>query len=85
MNKDITLEDLGYELSNENTVFGIVLSYKRKNEYGYEYIQFRQGSVNTLIKIFYENFKLQRKDKNLTVEELQAIYNKCKSLGWLDE
>ena len=79
MNKDITLEDLDYLISFEDDT---ELTYNQNLEYTdsyYRYISF--DKVNKVIEIddnSTEPFYLQ-------TEELQAIYNKCKELGWLDE
>ena len=76
MNKDITLEDLEYEniFSDE-----YVIMYKKRTQF------------STITLKFYTNNKSFLKEdelglaKVITFDELQAIYNKCKELRWLDE
>ena len=73
MNKDITLEDLGYYCDNKQ----YKISYTKYNTY-------------ETINIYLETKTFEKKDisnisKPITKNELQAIYNKCKELGWLDE
>ncbi len=87
MNKDITLEDLGYKLITNNEKY---LSYVK------EFV-FPLGRVSILEIIFDFSMKdvqffhhqndnfLNDKPYTINVQLLQAIYNKCKELGWLDE
>ena len=83
MNKDITLEDLGYEKIQDDD---ILLVYEIKN------------FVSDTDKIiFYKNTKVFEiftqsdspftppQPQNINMQELQAIYNKCKGMRWLDE
>ncbi len=76
MNKDITLEDLGYEKINHDEY---VVIYKKKTK------------ISTItLKFYINNNSFLKEDelglaKVINLEELQAIYNKCKELGWLDE
>ena len=80
MNKDITLEDLGYEIDKLETNEEELIYYKDildKNTFGYfssEVITFDLKNYN----VDYDNIQ----DKTLTII---AIYNQCKELGWLDE
>ena len=70
MNKDITLEDLGYERDYE--IYTDTLAYFYKARKPHKYI------------IFHDKNNIES-DYCLSVKELQAIYNKCKEIGWLDE
>ena len=76
MNKDITLEDLDFHLSLENDKR---LIYERFIECNGNFYS------ETLI------FKLDNKEldiinfDDICLNLLQAIYNKCRELGWLDE
>ena len=75
MNKDITLNDLEYELDSTHEIEGhfhyfkhdIIIDFdlKRKNFYKYSCLSDCRCPIS--------------------MQELQAIYNKCKELGWLDE
>ena len=83
MNKDITLEDLGYEKKQDDDISLI-----------YEIKHFISDTDRI---IFYKTTKLFEmytqsdspfefpKPQTINMQELQAIYNKCKELGWLDE
>ena len=87
MNKDITLEDLGFKLITNNeehlsyvkefllqlgkiSIFEIIFDFEMKN------IHFFHHQNHT----FFNDIPY-----TINVEILQAIYNKCKDLGWLDE
>lgn len=76
MNKDITLEDLGYQK---------IIHDK------YVVIYQEQTKTSTITLKFYikKNSFLKEDElglaKFITFEELQAIYNKFKELGCLDE
>ncbi len=77
MNRDITLEDLGYTARIGNYVgIGKTIYY------------YKNGST---IKLSIGNKTIEKYSSMnggsspFTLEELQAIYNKCKELGWLDE
>ena len=77
MNKDITLEDLGYELNYNSE----------------EYINYKKiGALGDIKEIFihtqprdnrglYINYSPENNGAYLSINELQAIYNKCKELG----
>ncbi len=117
MNKDITLEGLGYEeiepfgifkktyrkldeiVENEEELKEIVKTDKKLR---FVYIDFTDllgktididiQEVNAKIEnneIFAEKLgktsKIANASLKLTIQELQAIYNKCKEIGWLDE
>ena len=76
INKDITLEDLGYKnLVSDD----YVIIYQKRTK------------ISIITLKFYTNNKSFLKEdelglaKVITFEELQAIYNKCKEIGWLDE
>ena len=81
MNKDITLEDLGYrDIDGCN-------SYEKPDE---------EEKWLTKCIYFYPSDKtimICKEDKcenreylfYLTTQEMQAIYNKCKDWGWVDE
>ena len=73
---------LKYELTQEESMMGTLLSYEKKSGNGYECIQFRQGACSRLIKVFYEDLESNVKNKNLTLEELQAINQQVKELKW---
>ena len=81
MNKDITLEDLDFELVNETPML------YQKNDGGFiQNIEF----INAFKRVRLSNYETYNNDQSqdeycLYVNELQAIYNKCKELGWLDE
>ncbi len=77
MNKDITLEDLGY-----------------KSEEAEDYIEYEKYDDYNCLEIslmFWKNgfnkvtIRIRKVVCALDIQELQAIYNKCKELGWLDE
>ncbi len=76
MNKDITLEDLDFHLSLESDTR---LIYERFIEC--------KGNFYSEVLIF----KLNDKEldvinfDNIYLDLLQAIYNKCKELGWFNE
>ena len=76
MNKDITLEDLDFHLSLESSTR---LIYERFIGCGNDFYS------EALI------FKLDDKElgiiniDDICLDLLQAILNKCKELGWLDE
>ena len=70
MNKDITLEDLGYERDYE--IYPNEIAYFDKSIKPHKYI------------IFHDKDNIES-DYCLSVNELQAIYNKCKEMKWLDE
>ena len=70
MNKDITLEDLGYEEREETTSTCCIKSYINYNTMQIIYFDYdRQIDIDKCI---------------MTIDLLQAIYNKCKEFGWLD-
>ena len=70
MNKDITLEDLGYE------------KYEKHDDDG-DYIEYYKEKIHDSITFYYD--KSINIDCLCNVRVLQAIYNECKDLGWLDE
>ena len=73
MNKDITLEDLGYRNIDKD----IRITYKKEEKYNFKIIEFYDKRI-----VINEDDEYS---PELSIEELQAIYNKCKDLGWLDE
>ena len=73
MNKDITLEDLGYEKIQDD-VNWLVYSYEKVFKILF-YKPQQDLQIECLDNIY----------NTIDMEELQAIYNKCKELGWLDE
>ena len=83
MNKDITLEDLGYnELIKHKTYMFYIKSLKENIEYENDEIHLEFNFENkTICKTYGDDNTVCE----ITVEELQAIYNKCKELGWVDE
>ncbi len=83
MNKDITLEDLGYEKEKDYSDRFNCLCYQKMLDRGYERIIFYLNKKK--IKTDFMTFKYVCDPKYLSLEELRAIYNKCKKLGWLDE
>ncbi len=118
MNKDITLEDLGWEEIKPFMIFkktyrkvDEILDYeelkeevKKGGKVRYKYINFTDfKSLGKIIEMEIqeveakvENEELYSKELgkickianaqlSLSMQELQAIYNKCKGLGWLDE
>ncbi len=83
MNQEITLEELGYiEVIDDNNM----IVYDIQNNIS-----------DTDRLIFYKtlkNFEIYTQSdspfespipQTINMQELQAIYNKCKDLGWLDE
>ena len=95
MNKYITLEELGYKKYENHPNQEIneptfttqdtpIIEYKQEDATSIEEITF-----NILGEIVW--FKGFRKDINIAMpcpinmQELQAIYNKCKELGWFDD
>ena len=81
MNKDITLEDLGYELNYNSEEY---INYKKIGALGNikEIIIHNQTKDNGGL---YINYSPENNGAYLCLDELQAIYNKCKELGCLDE
>ncbi len=75
MNKDITLEDLGYEIDSTNEIKGHLYFYKDCTKIDFDLIR----------KNLYKYNLLNDCRCPILMEELQAIYNKCKNLGWLDD
>ena len=95
MNKDITLEDLGYnkyenhpkQEANESTFTtqdNPVISYKQEDAIGIEEITFDIWGKKIWFKGYRKDLKTQIPCP-INMQELQAIYNKCKEIGWLDE
>ena len=95
MNKDITLEDLGYnkyenhpkQETNEPTFTtqdNPVISYKQEDAIGIETITFDIWGKNIWFKGYRKDLKAQIPCP-INMQELQAIYNKCKDLGWLND
>ena len=77
MNKDITLEDLGYTARIENYVgLGETIRYYK----GGTTIELSVG--NKTIKKF---SSMNGGSSPFTLEELQVIFNEYKNRGWLDE
>ena len=77
MNKDITLEDLGYIAKAGNYVgLGETIIYLKKG---------------TVIKFSITNKTIEKYSgmnggsSPFTLQELQAIFNEYKNRGWLDE
>ena len=77
MNKDITLEDLGYRLDKQNNY----LVYYKLLKLGREI----QIEFNFDYKTIEKRKCWSIEAEQITLKQLQAIYNKCKELGWLDE
>ena len=80
--KDITLEDLGYILKEQNKNY---LRYF-KQDFNYhtgDWIEF--DLKNKRFRLTNVTCQMNRHFRYGSIEELQAIYNKCKELGWLDE
>lgn len=82
MNKDITLEDLEYIKDGENEWD---LTYSKTIISNQFYtspitINFRKMTDETV-----EKYDFNGNSVPINIYELQAIYNKCKDLGWLDE
>ncbi len=117
MNKDITLEDLGWQeiepfgvfkktyrkldeiVENEEELKEIVKTDKKLR---FVYIDFTDLLGKTIdINIQEVNAKIENNEIlveklgktskianaqiSLSMDELQAIYNKCKEIGWLDD
>ena len=77
MNKDITLEDLGYECKETEDY----IEYEKYDDYNRLEISlmFWKNGFNKM------TIGMEQVVYALDMQELQAIYNKCKELGWLDE
>ena len=73
MNKDITLEDLGYKNIDKD----IRITYKKEEKYNFKIIEFYDKRI-----VINEDDEYS---PELSIEELQAIYNKCKEIGWFDD
>ena len=79
--KDITLEDLGYELICN---LEECIHYKKVGALGdIEEIFIHNETKDN--RGLYINYNPENNGAYLNINELQAIYNKCKELGWLDE
>ena len=81
MNKDITLENLGYEYQE---------SYFKEEIDEIRYIKNGKFASCILFNLNHKCFKIHRFDDEYKSawcdkDMLQAIYNKCKEYGWLDE
>ena len=97
MNKDITLEDLGYERHEINDeIKGKIVSYIKGTCYpdrintetiNYVEIAFALNGfeIEEWVTDAYCNRIKSIQNIFINDELLQAIYNKCKELGWLDE
>ena len=80
MNKDITLEDLGFKCQE---------SYFKEELDEIRYIKNGKFVSCVLFNLNHKCFKIHRFDDEYKSswcdkDMLQAIYNKCKELGWLD-
>ena len=106
MNKDITLEDLGYKLFSQDDE---MIIYKYKTDYADYSIFFNLGKNPTYdiwLSDWWDNksdgwVPMEQREENLKhcakygrwqkveypipMSLHQAIHNKCKELGWLDE
>ncbi len=80
MNKDITLEDLGYAERIKNSQFVLYVDIFMQT------VIRLNLTCKTVMKYFFisDMTKIEEKTE-LTFIELQAIHNKCKDSGWLDE
>ena len=80
MNKDIKLEDLNYGKTQDDDEFVVYQELEKK--FVRKEITFvkNKNVVELLPKIDGNHHYFTR----LTMEELQAIHNKCKELGMLD-
>ena len=80
MNKDITLEDLDYYMyDGRDREYPFVLYKKMEDNFEHD-IDFDFTNKEVRISCIDEQFP-----KEINMQELQAIYNKCKELGWFDE
>ena len=82
MNKDITLEDLGF--IKEKTPYENCILYTTKELYFNREIEFWTDNKKIYNNLNYGGFQMKG-SMPLDLELIQAIYNKCKELGWLDE
>ena len=88
MNKDITLEDLDFELikddSNNDNPLLRTLCYKGKNSIDNTWweIVFELKDKEVDVYRCDEHYRIIKQRTILTIPMLQAIYNKCKELGW---
>lgn len=82
MNKDITLEDLGFV--EEKTPYENCILYKTNEIYYNREIKFWIKDKIIYTNLSYGGFQMQG-SMPLNLEIMQAIHNKCKDLGWLDE
>ncbi len=79
MNKDITLEDLGYSERIKNNQFVVYADIFMQTV-----IRFNL-TYKTVMKYFFINDMTKIEEKTeLTFMELQAIYNKCKDLELIE-
>lgn len=81
--KDITLEDLGYNsiYTHPSTLTVAYRKYEDGEDKNIEFwLDYKEIHCFTYDKESKIEYKL-----GLNIEELQAIHNKCKELGWLDE
>ncbi len=83
MNKDITLEDLGYKKAIDDN-----------NMLVYDIKHFISDTDRIVFYKELKAFEVYRQSdspfeypspQTVNMQELQAIYNKCKELGWFDE
>ena len=83
MNKNITLEDLDYIIKKQDDE---CIIYKKEDEFRVKVINFvlvfESVICNSGVKI--DNMMIPESIM-LSMSELQAVINKCKELGWLDE
>ena len=79
MNKDITLEDLGYNVSRSDSS----VECKKIEDGITKYIDIWL-TTKTVECYWYDEEYGNNSPLEISFEELQAIYNKCKELGGLD-
>lgn len=85
------------EKSNADRMF-INLGYKKEKDKFFNYIEYTkkvnknvelvisfEGNSETVLVIEYEKGLLKASSIGIDMQELQAINEKCKELGWLDE
>lgn len=80
---DEMFEELGYEKITEN-YFNYMEYTKKENEDIQLVISFN-GTSKTTMASMYEKGNPKSRGLAITIQELQAINEKVKELGWLDE
>ena len=83
MNKDITLQDLDFELHDE--IPHQINYFNKKFISETNIISFDKNTKTIECLVESDSPFTPDVPYPINMKELQAIYNKCKELGWLDE